>query len=167
MTIELMNPCGEFSHTETPLAPRRGLADGSTVGLFHNSKKNADLLLDDLQGLLDRRHDGLKFLRFRKEAAACIVLASEGYPEKPIKGDVITGIETAAAQEGVEIFHAGTAVKDGQLVAAGGRVLNVCASGATLRDALKRAYTAAAAIRWESKILRHDIGRRVLNRVSA
>ena len=56
-------------------------------------------------------------LRFRKEAAACIVLASEGYPEKPIKGDVITGIETAVAQEGVEIFHAGTAVKDGQLVA--------------------------------------------------
>ena len=69
MTIELMNPCGEFSHAEAPLAPRRGLAGGSTIGLFHNSKKNADLLLDEIQGLLDRRHDGLKFLRFRKEAS--------------------------------------------------------------------------------------------------
>ncbi len=105
-------------------------------------------------------------LRFRKEAAACIVLASEGYPEKPAKGDEITGIETAAQHEGVEIFHAATAVKDGRLVAAGGRVLNVCASGSTLRDALKRAYTAASAIHWPHKILRHDIGRRVLNRVA-
>ena len=105
-------------------------------------------------------------LRFRKEAAACIVLASEGYPEKPIKGDEITGIETAAQQEGVEVFHAATAVKDGRLVAAGGRVLNVCASGATLRDALKRAYTAATAIHWQHKVMRHDIGRRVLNRAA-
>ncbi len=105
-------------------------------------------------------------IRFRKEATACIVLASEGYPENPAKGDEITGIETAARQEGVEVFHAATAVKDGRLVAAGGRVLNVCASGSTLRDALKRAYTAAASIHWQHKILRHDIGRRVLNRVT-
>ncbi len=106
-------------------------------------------------------------LRFRKEAAACIVPASEGHPEKPAKGDEITGPETAAKLEGVEIFHAATAVKDGRLVAAGGRVLNVCASGATLRDALKRAYIAAADIKWPHKILRHDIGRRVLNRVTS
>ncbi len=105
-------------------------------------------------------------LRFRKEAAACIVLASEGYPEKPAKGDEITGIQTAAQHDGVEVFHAGTAIKDGRLVAAGGRVLNVCASGATLRDALKRAYTSASAIQWPSKILRHDVGRRVLNRAA-
>jgi phosphoribosylamine---glycine ligase len=101
-------------------------------------------------------------LRFRKAAAACIVLASEGYPEKPVKGDEITGLADAARQEGVEIFHAATAVKDDRLVAAGGRVLDVCASGATLRDALKRAYVAANTVRWEHKILRHDIGRRVL-----
>ncbi len=106
-------------------------------------------------------------LRFRKEAAACIVLGSEGYPEKPAKGEEITGIAAAAQQEAVEVFHAATAIKDGRLVAAGGRVLNVCASGSTLRDALKRAYTAAAAIHWPSKILRHDIGRRVLNRTAA
>ncbi len=106
-------------------------------------------------------------LRFRKEAAACLVLANDGYPEKPAKGGVISGLEAAAAQDGVEVFHAGTAVKDGQLVAAAGRVLNVCATGATLRDALKRAYTAASAIHWPEKILRHDIGRRVLNRAGS
>lgn len=101
-------------------------------------------------------------LHFKKEAAACIVLASGGYPEKPIKGEPITGLEAAAAVEGVEIFHAGTAMKDGQLVAAGGRVLNVCATGPHLRDALKRAYTAAQAVQWPHKILRQDIGREVL-----
>ena len=83
-------------------------------------------------------------LQFRKEAAACIVLASEGYPEKPAKGDPITGIEQASAQSGVVVFHAGTAIKDEQLVVNGGRVLNVCASGPTLRDALKRAYIASS-----------------------
>ncbi len=102
-------------------------------------------------------------LQFRKEAAACIVLASEGYPEKPTKGEPITGIKQAVQQPGVEVFHAATAVKDDRLVASGGRVLNVCASGPTLRDALKRAYVASSAIQWPSKIMRHDIGRRVLN----
>lgn len=106
-------------------------------------------------------------LQFRKEATACLVLASEGYPEKPVKGEAITGIENASQQEGIEIFHAATATKDDQLVAAGGRVLNVCASGPSLRDALKRAYLAAAMIRWPSKVMRHDIGRRVLNRVGS
>ncbi len=105
-------------------------------------------------------------LKFRKEASACIVLASEGYPEKPIKGEAIAGIEAAGGQEGVEVFHAGTAVKEGRLVAAGGRVLNVCATGPQLRDALKRAYTAAASIQWPGKVLRHDVGKRVLERAN-
>ena len=101
-------------------------------------------------------------LHFEKEAAACIVLASAGYPEKPTKGEAILGVETTGPVEGVEVFHAGTALKDGQLVAAGGRVLNVCATGAHLRDALKRAYSATRTIQWPSKILRPDIGRQVL-----
>lgn len=103
-------------------------------------------------------------LRFRKEAAACIVLASEGFPERPVTGEAITGLDAAAAQEGVEIFHSGTAAKDGELVAAGGRVISACATGATLRDALKRAYGAAKEIRWPSRIMRRDIGRQVLSR---
>ncbi len=103
-------------------------------------------------------------LHFRKEAAACVVLASQGYPEKPTKGEAILGLEQAGNVEGVEIFHAATALKDGALVAAGGRVLNVCATGPQLRDALKRAYVAANCIRWPSKIFRQDIGRQVLER---
>ncbi len=82
-----------------------------------------------------------------------------------MKGESITGIDVASGQAGVEVFHAGTALKDGELVAAGGRVLNVCATGPHLRDALKRAYTAAQSIKWSSKILRPDIGREVLQAV--
>jgi phosphoribosylamine--glycine ligase len=105
-------------------------------------------------------------LHFRKEAAACLVLASQGYPAKPVKGEAITGLESAAALDGVEIFHAGTTIRDAQIVSNGGRVINVCASGPSLREALTRAYLAAAKVRWPSKVLRHDIGRRVLERTT-
>ncbi len=105
-------------------------------------------------------------LRFSREAAACVVLASAGYPGKPVKGETIEGLEEARAHPDVEVFHAGTARgADGEsVVAAGGRVLDVCARGETLVDALKRAYAAAAEITWPSKVLRRDIGRRVLER---
>lgn len=101
-------------------------------------------------------------LHFRKEAAAVIVLASAGYPEKPARGEPISGLERAAALPNVEIFHSGTAEVDGALVTASGRVLSVCATGVSLAEALKSAYAAAAEIRWPSKILRKDIGRRAL-----
>jgi len=105
---------------------------------------------------------GVARLHFRKEAAAVIVLASAGYPEKPVKGEVIEGLERAAELPNVEIFHSGTAVAGGSLVAAGGRVLSVGATGATLAEALKCAYAAAYEVKWPSKILRKDIGRRAL-----
>jgi len=103
-------------------------------------------------------------LGFRKEAAACVVLASQGYPGTPVKGEPIEGLAAASALEGVEVFHAGTDLVDGRLVAAGGRVLNVCALGPRLVDAMRRAYAAAAEIEWPAKVLRRDIGRRVLER---
>jgi len=104
-------------------------------------------------------------LHFRKEAAACVVLASKGYPQKPVRGEAIGGLEAAAALEGVEVFHAGTARnREGEVIAAGGRVLGVCATGAQLRDALRRAYAAAQEIHWPSKVFRPDIGRRVLEK---
>ncbi len=106
-------------------------------------------------------------LQFRKEAAACVVLASRGYPGEPVKGEAITGLTAGRQHEGVEVFHAGTALRDGQLVSSAGRVLNVCATGADLRDALKRAYGAAAEIDWPNKVLRRDIGRRVLTQIEA
>ncbi len=122
-------------------------------------------LEDDLLPVLvagaGRRFDAQR-LRFRQEAAACVVLASAPYPERPVTGEPIEGLEAAAGREGVEVFHAGTAMRDGRLVTAGGRVLNVCATGAGLREALRRAYEAAAEIDWPSRILRGDIGRQVL-----
>ncbi|MEO7793246.1 MAG: phosphoribosylamine--glycine ligase [Thermoanaerobaculia bacterium] len=105
---------------------------------------------------------GVSRLHFRKEAAAVIILASAGYPEKPVRGEPITGVESAAALPNVEIFHSGTALVDGVLVSAGGRVLSAGATGATLAEALKSAYAAAYEIQWPSKILRKDIGRRAL-----
>ncbi len=108
---------------------------------------------------------GASRLQFRHEAAVCIVLASAGYPARPMTGEVVTGLEAAARHPGVEVFHAGTTRRDASLVAAAGRVLNVCATDAHLREALRRAYGAAAEIHWPSKVLRTDIGRRVLERL--
>jgi phosphoribosylamine---glycine ligase len=106
--------------------------------------------------------DGQLRLRFRKEAAACIVLASQGYPGRPASGEVIQGLEQAAGL-GAEVFHAATRRgAGGQLLTAGGRVLSVCALGPDLLVALKRAYAAAAEIHWPGKVFRRDIGRRVL-----
>lgn len=103
-------------------------------------------------------------LSFRKEASACVVLASPGYPGRPVTGEAIRGLERAAALPGVEIFHAGTALDEqGELVSAGGRVLSVCALDAGLVEALRRAYAAVAEIDWPGKVFRHDIGRRVID----
>ncbi len=108
-------------------------------------------------------------MRFAREAAACVVLASAGYPGKPVKGEPIAGLDAARARRGVEVFHAGTAWgEDGEtVVTSGGRVLNVCARGESLVEALKRSYAAAVEISWPSKVLRRDIGRRVLEKQSA
>ncbi|QQR74839.1 MAG: phosphoribosylamine--glycine ligase [Holophagales bacterium] len=127
-------------------------------------------LEDDLLPLLAAGAEGAfgtSRLHFRKEAAACLVLASQGYPDRPVTGEPIDGLDEAAAVEGVAVFHAATALEDGRVVSAGGRVLNVCATGANLAEALRRAYAAAAKIDWPSKILRHDIGRRVVASVVA
>ena len=109
---------------------------------------------------------GVSRLQFKKEASACVVLASRGYPGTPVKGDSITGIAKAETIPGVTVFHAATALRDDQLITNGGRVLNVCATGVTLREALKRTYTAAQTIDWPNKVLRRDIGRAVLESAS-
>ncbi|HEY8022046.1 MAG TPA: phosphoribosylglycinamide synthetase C domain-containing protein, partial [Thermoanaerobaculia bacterium] len=122
-------------------------------------------LEDDLAAVLAAGAAG-KFdaarLRFRDEAAACVVLAGSGYPGKPVQGEAIRGLDRAAALPGVQIFHAGTARAGAEVVSAGGRVLDVCATGPDLAGALDRAYAAVAAVDWPSKVFRRDIGRRVL-----
>ncbi len=101
-------------------------------------------------------------LEFKREAAACVVLAAEGYPEGPRTGDAIQGLEAVDAAGGAVVFHSGTKLAEERLLTSGGRVLNVCATGSTLREALKAAYQAAAGIDWPGRHYRHDIGRRVL-----
>jgi phosphoribosylamine--glycine ligase len=120
---------------------------------------------DDLATLLcDGASDGFRAeaLGFREQAAACIVLASKGYPGTPAKGDRISGLAKADAIPGVEVFHAGTASEGDDIVSTGGRVLNVCALGEDLHEALANAYAACDSIYWPNKILRRDIGRRVV-----
>ena len=106
---------------------------------------------------------GRSQLSFGAGASACLVLANDGYPEKAASGDVIEGIEAAGDCEGVVVFHAGTARRNGAVIATGGRVLNVCAVGDDLGQALGRAYEGAARIHWPSRAMRSDIGQRVLS----
>ncbi len=87
-----------------------------------------------------------------------VVIASEGYPESPKKGVEIKGIEEAEREEEVVIFHAGTTIREGKVVTNGGRVLNVCAYGRTLKEAKERAYRAVSKIRFEGMHFRKDIG---------
>ena len=103
-------------------------------------------------------------LRWRREASVCVVLASPGYPGTPRAGLPIEGVEAAAALPGVNVFHAGTARRDGALLTAGGRVLGVQTLGGDIRAAIERAYDAVGRIRFEGMQFRHDIGRRALAR---
>lgn len=98
-------------------------------------------------------------IRFSDKIAISIVIAAQGYPAAPKKGGVIEGIEAANALEGVKVFHAGTSMKGGHLVAEGGRVLAVAAIGDDLNDALTRGYEAVGAIKWDDGFYRRDIGR--------
>jgi phosphoribosylamine--glycine ligase len=99
---------------------------------------------------------------FGDDWAVTLVLASAGYPASSSKGDVITGVEDAAAVQGVEVTHAGTALRDGALVTAGGRVLNVTATAPDPAQARDRAYEAAALISFEGKQMRNDIAERAI-----
>jgi phosphoribosylamine---glycine ligase len=101
---------------------------------------------------------------FGDDWAVTLVLASAGYPESSSKGDVIHGLEDAA--ELAEVTHAGTARRDGALVTAGGRVLNVTALGATAAEARDRAYDAARRIEFEGMQMRSDIAERAVDRVA-
>jgi phosphoribosylamine---glycine ligase len=126
------------------------------------------LMSDLVPALLASRDGMLKSfdLRWYPEAALTVVMAAKGYPGTYARGSVIEGLDDAAAVEGVEIFHAGTKEEGGKIVANGGRVLNVCAVGGTVRQARVRAYEAISRIRWPGGFCRHDIGWRAIARES-
>jgi phosphoribosylamine--glycine ligase len=99
-------------------------------------------------------------VKWSNDASACVVMASEGYPGKPTMGMPISGLENAAGDSYVHIFHAGTAYdENGRFVTAGGRVLGVTATGRDLGEALSRCYRTVNKIQWRGMQFRRDIGR--------
>ena len=120
-------------------------------------------LAEVMLAVVEQRLDEVS-LEWSPSPAVCVVMASEGYPGSYEKGFPISGLDAAAAT-GAVVFHAGTALKHGQLVNAGGRVLGVTAKGEDLRAALNTAYKAVDAIHWEGAFCRRDIAHRALARL--
>ena len=122
-------------------------------------------LVTPLSGLLFAAATGtlgrLPYPKFSDEVAVTVVLASEGYPDSPVTGREITGLDAASAVDGVHITHAATAKLDGKFIATGGRVLSVVATGPTFQVARDRAYRALGHIRLEGSHYRTDIAARV------
>lgn len=116
-------------------------------------------LVDICEAMLAGSLDKLE-IKWRPGSSATIVLASEGYPQLPKKGDVILGVEEAAGSPDVNVFHAGTERNNhGDLVTAGGRVLGVTAVADDLQTALARSYSAVEMISWNGMQFRRDIGK--------
>jgi phosphoribosylamine--glycine ligase len=105
---------------------------------------------------------GAAAVRIGTDRLAAVVLASRGYPESSESGQPIHGIDEALALPGVDVLHAGTAMRGGQLVTAGGRVLTVVGRGADYAEAISRAYIGVQCIRFEGMQYRTDIGKKAL-----
>ncbi|TAN66650.1 MAG: phosphoribosylamine--glycine ligase, partial [Magnetospirillum sp.] len=103
-------------------------------------------------------------LEWHDEPALVVVMAARGYPGSYQKNTVIGGLDAAGAVEGVTVLHAGTALKDGQIVATGGRVLGITAIGATVSEARERAYEAVDRLDWPQGFCRRDIAWRAMAR---
>jgi phosphoribosylamine--glycine ligase len=116
-------------------------------------------LVEICEAILAQTLDRL-VIEWQEGSAACVVLASKGYPQKAQTGDPISGLDAAKAHAKTEIFHAGTARDEaGNFITAGGRVLGVTATGENLTEALENAYAAAGDISWNGMQFRRDIGK--------
>jgi phosphoribosylamine--glycine ligase len=114
-------------------------------------------IIDVMNACIDGKLDTVD-LQFEDNAAVCVVLASDGYPEHYEKGKVITGFENFDNKDGYYVFHAGTKLTDEGIVTNGGRVLGVTAKGTDLKEARANAYEATKLIQFENKYMRNDIG---------
>ena len=117
-------------------------------------------IVDVFEACVDGTLDQIE-LDFADNAAVCVVLASDGYPVHYEKGYPITGLEAFDGKEDYFVFHAGSKVKDGQIVTNGGRVLGVTATGRDLKEARAKAYEATEWIHFDNKYMRHDIGKAI------
>ncbi|MBR5422022.1 MAG: phosphoribosylamine--glycine ligase [Lachnospiraceae bacterium] len=117
-------------------------------------------LLSVMEACVDGKLEGVE-LNFRKEAAVCVVLASDGYPVSYEKGKAIHGLERFDGQSEYFCFHAGTKAEDGEVLTNGGRVLGITALGTDLKDARKKAYEAVEWVDFSNKYYRHDIGKAI------
>lgn len=121
-------------------------------------------LVDLLNAVVDTKLDKVD-IKWKDEAAVCVVMASGGYPGDYEKGKAITGINEAEKLDGVKVFHAGTAMKTGKIVTNGGRVLNVTALGKDIPAAIENAYEAVSKISFDEAHYRKDIGKKALVRL--
>ncbi|MDD6135650.1 MAG: phosphoribosylamine--glycine ligase [Lachnospiraceae bacterium] len=117
-------------------------------------------IIEVMEACVDGRLDEIE-LEFEDQAAVCVVLASDGYPEHYEKGYVIHGLETFKDKEGYYVFHAGSKMTDKGIVTNGGRVLGVTAKGSDLVEARANAYKATEWISFDNKYMRHDIGKAI------
>ena len=130
--------------------------DGQPAFVFANSERPAVATMDGVLDCFD--------LRWHDDAALTVVMATEGYPGDVEKGSTIGGLFDAGLVDGVTIFHAGTRQEGGDIIANGGRVLNITAHAPTLRQAVDRAYEAIDRIDWPDGFCRRDIAWRALAR---
>lgn len=119
-------------------------------------------IIEIIEAILEGKLDQIN-IEWYEQAAVCVVIAAGGYPGKYRKGDIISGIDDAEAT-GAKVFHAGTKIKEGDFVSAGGRVLGVTAMADNIAEAITKAYLAVDKISFADCFSRSDIGAKALNR---
>ena len=117
-------------------------------------------IIDVMEACIDGKLSDVE-LEFEDNAAVCVVLASDGYPEKYDKGFEIKGLDTFKDKDGYYVFHAGTKFDGDKIVTNGGRVLGVVAKGENLKAARANAYKATEWVKFDNKYMRHDIGKAI------
>lgn len=126
---------------------------------------NSDLV-EVMMAVVEGRLEGIS-LQIDPRPAVCVVMASAGYPGSYKTGMPISGLEKASEMDDVQVFHAGTAAKNGKAVVSGGRVLGVTALGDTVELAISKAYLAVSKISWNGAYFRKDIGKKAVDRLPA